>query len=235
MRKQRWQARTPVITRLYALLARQGAGGWYHLRMREGMPRRKPARRKPLAFNDLDVRGRKILLHACCAPDAAAALEVWQPLAGLIIVYFFNPNIQPEQEHALRLEAMKQVARHFGVEVVSSRTEGEVSSCDEALAAHASEREGGKRCEECYSLRLQEIARKARDIDMDAFATTLTVSPHKNHRLINALGMAAAAECGVDYIMTNFKKGEGFKRSVELSRELGVYRQQYCGCRWTAR
>jgi predicted adenine nucleotide alpha hydrolase (AANH) superfamily ATPase len=203
--------------------------------MREGMRRRQPTQKKPLAFDERDVRGKAILLHACCAPDATAALEYWKPLASRIVVFFFNPNIHPEQEYALRLEAMKQVARHYGVELVAACTEEELAECDDVLSAFADEKEGGQRCEECYSLRLRRTARMAQEMDMDAFATTLTISPHKNHNLINALGMKAAAECGVDYIPTNFKKGEGFKRSVDISRELRIYRQHYCGCRWSAR
>jgi predicted adenine nucleotide alpha hydrolase (AANH) superfamily ATPase len=200
--------------------------------------RNKPKRdneRKPAAFDLRDVRGKYILLHACCAPDATTVLESWLPLAQRVTVYFFNPNIHPPEEHARRLEAMQQVAKHFGVSLITSYGAAEIEMCDAALAKHAGEPEGGKRCEECYRHRLRATAGKAADLDMDAFATTLTISPHKHHSTINALGMSAGAEFGVDYIATNFKKGGGFKRSVELSRTLDIYRQDYCGCRWSSR
>jgi predicted adenine nucleotide alpha hydrolase (AANH) superfamily ATPase len=190
---------------------------------------------KPAAYDERDVRGKRILLHACCAPDATAVLELWLPLAESITVFFFNPNVHPDEEYAHRLEAMQAVANHFGVKMLSSRTESDCAECDAALFPLGEEPEGGKRCCECFEFRLRATSHKAQELDMDAFATTLTISPHKSHGLINALGMSAAAECGVDYIATNFKKGEGFKRSVELSRHLGVYRQDYCGCRWSAR
>lgn len=198
------------------------------------MRSRRHPQRKRLAFDERDVSGKRVLLHACCAPDSTVALEAWKPIASGIAVYFYNPNIHPEQESALRLDAMRKVAAHYRVPMVPLQEE-DSAGCESALSVYADAQEGGVRCAKCFSLRLIECARMAQELDMDLFATTLTISPRKDHRLVNALGMEAGAEFGVDYIPTNFKKDDGFKRSVELSRELGIYRQRYCGCRWSAR
>jgi len=179
------------------------------------------------------VQGRSVLLHACCAPDCTTVLEWWKPLVERLAVYFYNPNVYPPEEYARRLEDMRVVAKRWSVELVEGVYEADVPSFDSAFAPYADEPEGGKRCGVCFELRLHASAKKAQELGYDAFATTLTISPHKSHGLVNATGARAAAEFGVDYIPTNFKRREGFKRSVELSRKLRLYRQKYCGCRYS--
>ncbi len=180
-----------------------------------------------------DVRGRAVLLHACCAPDATIVLEWWKPVVERLAVYFYNPNIYPPDEYSRRLEAMRVVAAHWEIELVEGQYEKDARRFEEAFAPFAGEPEGGKRCSLCFEIRLQEAARMACERGCEGLATTLTVSPQKNHRLINALGTRVAADLGVGYVPTNFKKRDGFKRCAEFSRALGIYRQNYCGCRYS--
>ena len=184
-------------------------------------------------FSVREVRGRTVLIHACCAPDSTAVLEWWKPLAKRLAVYFYNPNVYPAKEYQRRLDAMRAVARRWTVDLVEGEYEADAPAFSSAFEPYAMEAEGGKRCATCFELRLRATARKAHELGLDTFATTLTISPHKNHSLINALGAQAGAEFGVDYIPTNFKRMEGYKRSVEHSRKLGLYRQRYCGCRYS--
>lgn len=194
------------------------------------MPR---AGKKNEPFSVRDVRGRSVLLHACCAPDSTAVLDWWKPLVKRLAVLFYNPNVYPPDEYERRLEAMRIVSRRWAVELIEDEYEADAPAFNSAFEPYALEAEGGKRCAVCFELRLRATAQKTQELGFDSFATTLTISPHKNHRLINALGTRAGAEFGVDYVPTNFKRQEGFKRSVELSRELGLYRQRYCGCRYS--
>jgi predicted adenine nucleotide alpha hydrolase (AANH) superfamily ATPase len=190
-------------------------------------------REKNRPFVAREVRGRSVLIHACCAPDSTAVLDWWKPLVKRLAVYFYNPNVYPPKEYERRLDAMRKVAERWAVEIVKGEYETDAPAFNTALEPYALEAEGGKRCAVCFELRLRATAQKTHELGFDSFATTLTISPHKNHSLINALGAQAGAEFGVDYIPTNFKRQEGFKRSVKLSRELGLYRQRYCGCRYS--
>jgi len=182
--------------------------------------------------NPDDVAGRSVLLHVCCGPDATVPLRLLLPLAKKVVAYFHNPNVHPPEEYARRLAAMRQVAGHYRCDLVEGDY-GEAPRYAALLGMHAGEPEGGERCELCYMMRLESAAQKAAELGLDCFATTLTISPHKNHGLINSLGAAAAARWGVDYVPTNFKKRDGFKESVKLSGEMGLYRQRYCGCAWS--
>jgi predicted adenine nucleotide alpha hydrolase (AANH) superfamily ATPase len=184
-------------------------------------------------FSRREVQGRSVLLHACCAPDCTTVLEWWKPLVKRLAVYFYNPNVFPPEEYERRLDTMRVVAKRWTVELIEGAYEADVPSFDSAFRPYAGEPEGGERCGVCFELRLRACAQKTSELGYDAFATTLTISPHKNHGLINAIGARVGAEFGVDYIPTNFKRREGFKRSVEISRRLKLYRQKYCGCRYS--
>jgi predicted adenine nucleotide alpha hydrolase (AANH) superfamily ATPase len=181
-----------------------------------------------------DVAGRSVLLHVCCAPDATVPLQLLMPLAKKVVAYFHNPNVYPPEEYARRLGAMRTVASEYGCELVEGDY-GEAPKYATLFSMYAAEPEGGERCHLCYAMRLESSARMAADLGLDCFATTLTISPHKNHRTINSLGEAAAGRWGVGYVASNFKKREGFKESVRLANELGLYRQNYCGCAWSRR
>jgi predicted adenine nucleotide alpha hydrolase (AANH) superfamily ATPase len=167
------------------------------------------------------------LLHVCCAPDATVAIErLSQDYA--VETFFYNPNIHPREEYEKRLAEMRKVAERYGVPLHEGPYD-EARWFDLARGL-MDEPERGRRCETCFRMRLEATAAFARDRGFQAFAATLTVSPHKDANLVNRLGKEAGERFGVAYLATDLKKKDGFKRSLELSRELALYRQDYCGC-----
>ena len=173
----------------------------------------------------------RLLLHSCCAPCSSACLERLTPHFA-VTVYFYNPNILPEAEFEKRLCWQRELLRlaPFAADVeliVPDRDEGAFWS---AVRGLEKEPENGARCTECFRLRLSRTADAAEELHFDYFTTTLTVSPHKDAERINALGFALAEGRVVRWLPTDFKKKDGYRRSVELSREYGLYRQDWCGC-----
>lgn len=168
-----------------------------------------------------------LLLHSCCGPCSSYVLEYLTKYFDVTVLYF-NPNIQPEEEYRKRLEYQKRVLERFGVRLQECGYSGE--RFDAAAAGLEGEREGGARCERCFRLRLEETARLAAAEGFEWFCTTLTVSPHKNERLLNTIGCELEALYGVRWLPSDFKKRGGFDRSLELSEEMELYRQSYCGC-----
>ena len=175
----------------------------------------------------------RLLLHACCAPCATAVIERLRPHFD-ITVYFYNPNIQPEDEYLRRESELKRLLSMEGYEGIGY-IEGEYDEDRySSLTEHMSEdREGGARCVVCHDMRLERTAQVARDGGYEYFATTLSVSPHKNPTLINSIGEKLSQTYGVEWLYADFKKRGGYQRSVQLSNELGIYRQSYCGCLYT--
>ena len=175
------------------------------------------------------LEGRpRLLLHSCCGPCSSYVLEYLTRYFEVCLSYY-NPNIQPRAEYELRLEnQLKVLERIPGVTLVPCGYDG--GAYDEAVRGLENEPEGGARCTECFALRLDFAAREAKRLGCDYFATTLTVSPHKDAQRINAIGEALAGKYGVKWLPADFKKRDGYKRSIELSREFGLYRQNYCGC-----
>ena len=170
----------------------------------------------------------RLLLHSCCGPCSSYVLEYLTRYFEVFLSYY-NPNIQPRAEYDLRLEnQLKVLERIPGVTLVPCGYDG--GAYDEAARGLEDEPEGGARCTECFKLRLDFAAREAKRLGCDYFATTLTVSPHKDAQRINAIGEALAGKYGVKWLPGDFKKRDGYKRSIELSREFGLYRQNYCGC-----
>ncbi len=170
----------------------------------------------------------RLLLHSCCGPCSSYVLEYLTRYFEVFLSYY-NPNIQPRAEYDLRLENQLCVlGRMPGVTLVPCGYDG--GAYDEAVRGLEDEPEGGARCTECFKLRLDFAAREAKRLGCDYFATTLTVSPHKDAQRINAIGEALAGKYGVKWLPGDFKKRDGYKRSIELSREFGLYRQDYCGC-----
>ena len=172
----------------------------------------------------------RLLLQVCCAPCFAGSVEYLTEHFD-VTAFFYNPNIQPKQEFNLRLDALKQLIESFpSVKlVVPEQDENEYLTYVKGLEK---EKEGGARCTGCFELRLEKTAKYMMDNmgDFDYFATTLTVSPHKNAKLINEIGNKIATKYGVNYLESDFKKKDGFLRSINKSKELGLYRQDYCGC-----
>lgn len=170
---------------------------------------------------------KKLLLHICCAPDAAVVVERLRTEYD-ITGFFYNPNIHPQQEYQLRVKEMERVAFKMSFPL-------QVGTYDAdhwfALTKGLEELpEGGERCKLCFQLRLETTARFAANSKFDLFTTVLTVSPHKKAALINKLGKSIAEQYRVLFLEANFKKRDGFKRSLELSKLFNLYRQDYCGC-----
>lgn len=182
---------------------------------------------------------KKILLHSCCAPCSTAVIERLVSEYDITILYY-NPNIYPEEEYLKRKnEEIKYI------EILNKNNPENLISmldCDydnitfyKSVKGLENEREGGARCAVCFKLRLEKTALLAKQHAFDCFGTTLTVSPHKNSDLINSIGKALSQNIGVEFLVSNFKKQNGYKRSVELSKENGLYRQNYCGCEFALR
>ena len=188
-----------------------------------------------LMFEEIDrggARGKKLLLHACCAPCSTACLERLSELMD-VTVLFYNPNIEDEEYQKRKTELTGFLTRTGWAEFLDCDHQKEAYYA--AVKGLEGEKEGGARCAKCFELRLSFTARTARQKGFDYFATTLTVSPLKNAALINAIGGACAAREGVKWLPSDFKKGDGYLRSCRLSAEYGLYRQNYCGCIFSKR
>ena len=177
--------------------------------------------------------GKRLLLHSCCAPCSSYCLEQLAHTFQTTVLYY-NPNLDSEEEYVRRKAEQIRLLRETGLV--------ELMDCDyspedflEAVRGLEGEKEGGARCTVCFTLRLRRTAEEAKRGGFDYFATTLTVSPLKNAPLINEIGFSEAARCGVRYLPSDFKKRGGYLRSIELSKKYGLYRQNYCGCKFSKR
>ena len=172
-----------------------------------------------------------LLLHVCCAPCSSYCLEYLSNYFD-ITVYYYNPNISIKEEYTHRLNEEKRLVSEMPFKNSVKIIEGSYDPQEffDAVKGLENEPEGGKRCEECFKLRLSSSAKLAADLGFDYFTTTLTISPLKNAGLLNAIGAQEAQRYGVNWLYSDFKKREGYKRSIELSREYDLYRQNYCGC-----
>lgn len=171
----------------------------------------------------------RLLLQCCCGPCSSYVLEYLTRYFD-VTALFYNPNIQPHQEYEKRLYWLRDVVSRYGGDVKVMECEYDGGAFDEAVKGLELEPEGGVRCTKCFELRLRETAQRAAEEDFDYFCTTLTVSPHKDSERLNETGLEMEREFGVKWLPSDFKKRDGYKRSIELSREYGLYRQDYCGC-----
>ena len=169
----------------------------------------------------------RVALHVCCGPCASAVIERLAERFRVKAVWH-NPNIHPKDEHARRLDGMRTVAK--ALDIPLTVLEYDVPAWYEACAGLLDEPEGGARCPVCFRLRMARVAEFAVGEGIEFFASTLTVSPHKPAAIINPIGEAVAGELGVTFVAEDFGKRAGFARSIEMSREYGLYRQRYCGC-----
>lgn len=176
----------------------------------------------------------KLLLHSCCAPCSSYVLEYLSEYFE-ITVFYYNPNIFPESEYTKRLLEQQTLIHdmHFRHQVsfLAGNYDQEKFYAMAAGLEHL--KEGGERCFKCYELRLRETAEMAVKGGFDYFTTTLSISPMKNAEKLNTIGREVASQYGVKYLQSDFKKKNGYKRSIELSREYGLYRQDYCGCQFS--
>ncbi len=173
--------------------------------------------------------GTKLLLHTCCAPCSSACLERLGDIFE-ITIYYYNPNITDKDEYIKRVNEIKKFINSFKTKYKISLIEGEYEPKKflEIAKDLENEPERGKRCFECYKLRLEKTAKKAEELHFPYFATTLTLSPFKNATWLNEIG--SSLDYNSTYLYSDFKKHNGYKRSIELSKEYDLYRQNYCGC-----
>lgn len=190
--------------------------------------------------NDLEALIKKIvsnnklptlLLHSCCSPCSSYVLEYISNYFK-ITVFYYNPNIYPYQEYFTRLKEQKRLIKEMKTKNDVKFAEGEYNSKNfyKVVAGLEEEPEGRKRCFNCYKMRLLETAKMACDSKYDYFTTTLTVSPYKNAVTINEIGKELADAFNIHYLFSDFKKKDGYKRSIEISKKYNLYRQNYCGC-----
>ncbi len=169
----------------------------------------------------------KLLLHICCAPDEAYAVDLLKEDYELHC-YFCNPNIFPSEEFDLRLKEAQKASEIYGIPFTFDQWD--LPSWATAVKGLEKTAEGGERCRACFLLRLRRTAETCRKMGWNSFTSVMSVSPHKSIKMLNETGKIAAEEFGVSYEPFDFKKKDGFRKSIILSKELGLYRQDYCGC-----
>ena len=175
----------------------------------------------------MEQKKDNILLHACCAICSGYPISLLKEMGYSVVVYFCNPNLDTKEEFQKRLEAQEEVCKHFGVELIIEEYNPQ-EYLDYVLGLE-NEPERGLRCDKCIELRLKKTAKKAKELGINKFTTSLVISPHKNFEKISALGK----NLSLDYQSIPFRKKDGFLKTNMISKELGLYRQNYCGCKFS--
>lgn len=171
-----------------------------------------------------------LLLHSCCGPCSSYVLEYLTRYFDVTIL-FYGPNIQPEEEYEKRLRYQREVLKHLPAKILECGYDGGAFTA--AARGLENEPEGGARCTACFRLRLEETAKRAALGGFGWYCTTLTVSPHKDAERVNRLGAELGERYGVRWLPSDFKKRNGYLRSIRLSEEFGLYRQDWCGCEYS--
>ena len=171
---------------------------------------------------------KKLLLHACCAPCGAYSTKHLKAEGYDLTLYFYNPNIFPVEEYERRLEELRRFSLQEDIPLIIEKPD--FGTWNNLVKGYEFEPERGKRCYICYEMRLNKTAQKAKELGYDYFTTTLSISPHKSYEMISQISKNLEKEYAVAYLDVNLKKKDGYKKSVELSKEYGFYRQDYCGC-----
>jgi predicted adenine nucleotide alpha hydrolase (AANH) superfamily ATPase len=188
---------------------------------------------KTIAEHEKRGERPRLLLHACCAPCSSYVLEYLSRYFDITLL-FFNPNISPQSEYDLRANELGRLISDMGLGNLPLITAEYTPELFEEIAAGLEDAaEGGERCRRCYRLRLENAARAAKECGYDYFTTTLSISPHKNAQWLNAIGLELGEKYEMKYLCSDFKKEEGYKRSCQLSKEYNLYRQDYCGCKYS--
>jgi predicted adenine nucleotide alpha hydrolase (AANH) superfamily ATPase len=172
----------------------------------------------------------KLLVHICCASDALYVLDLLKE-DYVVSGYFYNPNIHPSVEYDLRMKDTKEVAQTLNVRLFEEIYDDE--RWFKITQKFKDEPEKGRRCDVCYAMRLEKTAQKASELGFDMFATVMSLSPWKKADVLNRLGKMFARRYKINFLEANFKKKDGFRKSVELSKTHGLYRQNYCGCKYS--
>lgn len=171
-------------------------------------------------------------MHSCCGPCSTQVIDVLKNDYN-ITIYYYNPNIDTDEEYQHRLSEQKRFCKEVGVEVLEDGYNPE--EFYSKIKGLEGEKEGGARCSVCFRLRLEKTAQKAKELGFDLFGTTLTVSPHKNSIVINSIGKTVQEIVEIEFLEGNYKKQDGYKKSIEFSKKYNLYRQNYCGCEFSKR
>lgn len=183
-----------------------------------------------IKFENIKSKGN-LLVHTCCAPCSTYVFKQLVNTGFTIAGFFYNPNIHPHEEYTVRLEELLLFSGAKNYEIILE--EDSENIWQEKTREFEQEKEGGKRCEICFELRLEKTAIFAKHNNFDGFTTTLTISPYKNAELINKIGKKLESRHDIYFLEADFKKNNGFQKSIEISREYNLYRQKYCGCKFS--
>ncbi len=178
-------------------------------------------------INTFNGEKKSILLHSCCGPCSSSVIERLSEFFNITVLYY-NPNIEPQEEYEKRKQVQLGLLKELNIPFIDSPYEND--KYHDLVKGLEHEPEGGARCHVCYGFRLKYTAKVAKENNFDYFCTTLTVSPYKNSEVINKIGSAIGEEIGIKYLYSDFKKRDGYKRSLELCKKYCLYRQNYCGC-----
>ena len=182
-------------------------------------------------LNSLNTRP-KLLLHSCCGPCSSSVIELLTKYFDIDVLYY-NPNIYPESEFIKRKEEQEKLLKKLGKNINFIEGKYDYNLYKETIKGLENEVEGGPRCKVCINMRMEETAKYAKEKGYDFFTTTLSVSPHKNSKMINEIGYDLQDKYNIPYLYSDFKKKDGYKRSIILSKEYDLYRQDYCGCEYS--
>lgn len=179
----------------------------------------------------MEQKDVRILIHACCGICSGYPIRLLKELGYAPVVYFCNPNLDTQEEFEKRLDAQRTVCDYHDVELITEDYRHDEFL--EYVKGLEDEPERGKRCDKCIELRLREAGRKAISLGINTFTTSLLISPHKDFNKISAIGEKIAQDLNIIYLSLDFKKKDGFLKTNKLSRELNIYRQNYCGCEFS--
>ena len=186
-------------------------------------------------LNQIDINNRpKLLLHACCGPCSSYVLEYLAKYFD-ITIYYYNPNIDTVNEFKKRITELNRLITEMPLANPVKVIEGKYNNeeFEKIVVGYENDDEGGPRCFKCYRMRLTETVKEAKKNNYDYFCTTLSISPYKNADKLNEIGLELANEYDIKYLASDFKKKNGYKRSIELSSIYNLYRQDYCGCKYS--
>ncbi len=178
-------------------------------------------------------RKPRLLLHSCCGPCSTSVLELLSKYF-IVDVYYYNPNIYPFDEYVKRKNEQERLIKELPFSCGFIEGDYDDLSFYKSVSGLENEKEGGLRCKKCISLRLEKTFMYAKEYDYDYVTTTLSVSPHKNSKMINEIGYSLEKKYQVPYLYSDFKKKDGYKRSILLSKKYNLYRQTYCGCKYSS-
>lgn len=175
----------------------------------------------------------KIVLHSCCAICSSYPVSFLKDAGYDVVVYFYNPNIYPTEEYQKRLDAQKKLCEHFNVELIEENYTPQ--EFYDFVKGYETEPEKGLRCDKCFELRLKKTAQKAKELGIEKFTTSIVISPHKNFKKLSEIGQKIAIQHNLSFEAIDFKKKDGFLKTNKIANALSLYRQNYCGCKFSLR